>query len=118
MIRHSVRTGLTCSTSPIQREVIQAQGHTGSNQNCTSSRSPGCPATPAPTAARARVFRRSRPDLAGIGNRHSGLHTSLATTVQRTSGQLYAGLDGGDLAVAHRVLAEITKRASELRQNL
>src|ERR1700683_1419740 len=39
MIRQSARTGLTCSTSRIQREVIQAHGHSGSNQNCTSSRS-------------------------------------------------------------------------------
>ena len=33
MIRQSVRTGRTFSTSSIQREVIQAQGHSGSNQN-------------------------------------------------------------------------------------
>ena len=37
MIRQSVRTGRTFSTSVIQREVIQAQGHSGSNQNWTSS---------------------------------------------------------------------------------
>ena len=37
MIRQSARTGRTSSTSCIQREVIQAQGHSGSNQNCTSS---------------------------------------------------------------------------------
>ena len=54
MIRQSVRTGRTFSTSSIQREVIQAQGHSGSNQNCTSSC--GCPVTPAATAPRARVF--------------------------------------------------------------
>ncbi len=29
---HSVWTSRTCSTSSIQREVIQAQGHSGSNQ--------------------------------------------------------------------------------------
>ena len=39
MIRQSVVTGLTRSTSSIQREVIQAHGHSGSNQNWTSSRS-------------------------------------------------------------------------------
>ena len=50
MIRQSVRTGLTFSTSSIQREVIQAQGHSGSNQNCTSSFS-ACSVTTAPTAA-------------------------------------------------------------------
>ena len=33
MIRQSVRTGRTFSTSSIQREVIQAHGHSGSNQN-------------------------------------------------------------------------------------
>lgn len=48
----------------------------------------------------------------------TGLHTSLAATVQRTTSQLYAGFDGNDLAVAHRVLAEITERASQLRQSL
>src|ERR1700728_115259 len=37
MIRQSALTGRTFSTSSIQREVIQAQGHSGSNQNCTSS---------------------------------------------------------------------------------
>src|SRR4051794_20802949 len=36
MIRQSARTGRTCSTSRSQREVIQAQGHSGSNQNGTS----------------------------------------------------------------------------------
>ncbi len=37
MIRQSVRTGRTFSTSSIHREVIQAHGHSGSNQNCTVS---------------------------------------------------------------------------------
>jgi hypothetical protein len=45
MIRQSGRTGRTFSTSSIQREVIQAQGHTGSNQNCTFSRASGCAVT-------------------------------------------------------------------------
>src|SRR5258708_24534714 len=45
MIRQSARTGRTFSTSSIQREVIQAQGHTGSNQNCTFSRTSGCAVT-------------------------------------------------------------------------
>jgi hypothetical protein len=55
MIRQSVRTGRTFSTSSIQREVIQAQGHSGSNQNCTSSIS-ACSVTTAPTAAAAPLF--------------------------------------------------------------
>jgi hypothetical protein len=55
MIRQSVRTGRTFSTSSIQREVIQAQGHSGSNQNCTSSIS-ACSVTTAPTAAAALIF--------------------------------------------------------------
>ena len=38
MIRQSTRTGRTFSTSSIHREVIQAQGHSGSNQNCMSLR--------------------------------------------------------------------------------
>ncbi len=42
MIRQSVCTGRTFSTSSIQREVIQAQGHTGSNQNWTLSCSGAC----------------------------------------------------------------------------
>ena len=54
MIRQSTYTGRTCSTSSIQREVIQAQGHSGSNQNCTSSS--GCPVMLAATASPARVF--------------------------------------------------------------
>src|SRR5450759_1585989 len=41
MIRQSARTGRTCPASRSQREVIHAQGHSGSNQNGTSSRS-GC----------------------------------------------------------------------------
>src|SRR5215472_1170666 len=47
MIRQSARTGRTLSTSSIQREVIQAQGHSGSNQNCTLSFASGCSVTPA-----------------------------------------------------------------------
>ena len=45
MIRQSTRTGRTFSTSSIQREVIQAQGHSGSNQNCMSSWVSGCDVT-------------------------------------------------------------------------
>ncbi len=57
MIRQSARTGRTFSTSVIQREVIQAQGQSGSNQNCTSSRGCVCAVTLAATPARTRVFR-------------------------------------------------------------
>src|SRR5215831_18577859 len=56
MIRHLVCTGRTCSTSSIQREVIQAQGHTGSNQNCTVSRSAGCAVMIAATLRPGRPF--------------------------------------------------------------
>ena len=37
MIRQSVCTGRTFSTSWIHRDVIHAHGQSGSNQNCTSS---------------------------------------------------------------------------------
>ena len=46
------------------------------------------------------------------------LHASLAAAVQQSTARLYAGFDGDDLAVAHRVLAGITQRANELRQDL
>src|SRR5215469_14079102 len=56
MIRHSARIGRTPSTSSIQREVIQAHGHRGSNQNCTFSTASGCAVTPAATAAQVGLF--------------------------------------------------------------
>src|ERR1700689_2120559 len=56
MIRQSTRTGLTCSTSSIQRDVIQAHGHRGSNQNCTSSRSEGFAVTHAATTSVTGLF--------------------------------------------------------------
>ena len=57
MIRQSVRTGRTFSTSSIQREVIHAQGHNGSNQNCTFSADCACSVMIAATHPFIRVFR-------------------------------------------------------------
>src|ERR1700691_6169163 len=58
MIRQSTCTGRTFSTSSIQREVIQAQGHSGSNQNGTSSSDCDfdCSATSTATAPLISVF--------------------------------------------------------------
>src|SRR5579875_3668280 len=39
MTCHDTSTGRTCSTSSIQREVIQAHGHSGSNQKSARARS-------------------------------------------------------------------------------
>src|SRR6266571_6502498 len=44
MMRQSVSTGRTFSTSSIHRDVIHAHGQIGSNQNCTFSRSSDWPA--------------------------------------------------------------------------
>src|SRR5438105_2067009 len=44
MMRQSVSTGRTFSTSSIHRDVIHAHGQIGSNQNWTFSRSSDCPA--------------------------------------------------------------------------
>src|SRR5260370_3056130 len=59
MIRQSTWTGRTGCTSSIQREVIQAQGHSGSNQNCTSSTDCDCSVITAPTLPCTRLFRRT-----------------------------------------------------------
>src|SRR5215472_5898450 len=59
MIRQSALTGRTFSTSSIQREVIHAHGHSGSNQNCTSSTDStddSCSVMTAATRPRARLF--------------------------------------------------------------
>ena len=56
MIRQSVCTGRTFSTSSIQREVIQAQGHTGSNQNWTFSCSGACALMLAPMRSLISLF--------------------------------------------------------------
>src|SRR5262249_44019572 len=65
MIRQSTATGRTCCTSSIQREVIQAHGHSGSNQNCTSSRDCDCSVITAPTPAVMPLFLVTPPD-AGV----------------------------------------------------
>jgi hypothetical protein len=54
MTRQSTRTGRTFSTSSIQRDVIQAQGHSGSNQNCMSSGAGCCSLTTAAYGGLAR----------------------------------------------------------------
>src|ERR1700686_1272416 len=100
MIRQSVRTGRTFSTSSIQREVIQAQGHSGSNQNCTSSS--GCPVTSAATAPRARVFPRlqdrvgEQADLVGRGGGGDEYELVAAGRGERGGVALdHLGADGG-----------------------
>ena len=52
MMCHFVLTGLTSPTSSIQRDVIQAQGQSGSNQKSAVC----CFATLGPTAWSARLF--------------------------------------------------------------
>jgi DNA-binding MarR family transcriptional regulator len=44
------------------------------------------------------------------------LNAKLAQAVAATTQRLYAGLDPGDLATTHRVLAELTERANRLRR--
>jgi DNA-binding MarR family transcriptional regulator len=44
----------------------------------------------------------------------AALHAELADAVTATTTRLYAGLDPGDLATAHRVLVEVTERARRL----
>src|ERR1700760_4970338 len=56
MIFHSVCTGRTFSTSRIQREVIQAHGHRGSNQNCTSCVNGDCSVMPGATLSPGGLF--------------------------------------------------------------
>ncbi|HEX5501084.1 MAG TPA: MarR family transcriptional regulator [Thermomicrobiales bacterium] len=45
----------------------------------------------------------------------AALHARLAEAVTAVTRRLYAALDPGDLATAHRVLAEVTARATRLR---
>src|SRR5258708_24376743 len=97
MIRHSVCTGRTFSTSSIQREVIQAQGHTGSNQNCTVSRSAGCAVMTAATAAPGPAFPAGSRALGGPpGHEHRG----QAKRYQRQRNRAPPVLPEGGQAVA------------------
>jgi hypothetical protein len=48
----------------------------------------------------------------------AALHAKLADAVAAVTKRVYAGLTPDDLATAHRVLAEITKRAERLRGEL
>src|SRR3954447_3365058 len=62
MIRQSTWTGRTFCTSSIQREVIHAHGHSGSNQNCTSSgvgAVADCSVISPPTVPPSPLFRRT-----------------------------------------------------------
>src|ERR1700730_2257238 len=114
MIRQSVRTGRPFAASSIHREVIQAQGHSGSNQNCTSSC--GCPVMPAATAcgvgvipaqdrgqrncrARLPIWPAPHRDAAGGGQvtvppGQALCHTSCVRAIVLNS---FAGLDGLEL---------------------
>src|SRR5260221_487940 len=77
MIRQSTATGRTFCTSSIQREVIQAHGHSGSNQNCTSSRDCDCSVMPAATTAHVSVFLASqRAQRASRPNHEAGAETA------------------------------------------
>ena len=44
----------------------------------------------------------------------AALHASLTAAVAPATRELYAGLDPADLAIAHRVLAQVTERAGQL----
>jgi hypothetical protein len=46
------------------------------------------------------------------------LHAGLGRAVAEVTGKLYAGIDGDDLATAHRVLVQVTQRAGELSAGL
>ena len=46
------------------------------------------------------------------------LHAGLNRAVAEVTGKLYAGIDRDDLATAHRVLAQVTERAGQLRAGL
>ena len=76
-------TGRTFSTSIIQREVIQAQGHRGSNQNSAALRSdmgdilPSCRLTSRSTGPRDRMVRRPQ-------RRPTGAHTAPHRPARRT----------------------------------
>src|SRR5215813_2957602 len=91
MIRQSGRTGRTFSTSSIQREVIQAQGHTGSNQNCTFSRASGCAVTLAGN-------RRPRPGIPGgftTTEEQGGLQIPIASEVVTAAPRALRGVRPG-----------------------
>jgi hypothetical protein len=45
----------------------------------------------------------------------TNLHADLGRAVAKVTGELYAGIDRDDLATAHRVLVQVTKRAGQLR---
>src|SRR5260370_364691 len=113
MIRHSARTGRTRSTSSIQREVIQAQGHTGSNQNCTFSRTSDCAVTLAGTATRARLFppgraRQRRPaDRAGS----AGLACALGKGLIQEGGGGLRGVGAGKLLGLPGLLGAVAQAA-------
>src|SRR5215471_7414612 len=92
MIRQSARTGRTFSTSSIQREVIQAHGHSGSNQNCTSSRDCAWSVMNAPTRVRAGLF--------------------LVT--YRACGRL-GGLDNGDYLKADQIAPPLRPQVEQRR---
>ena len=57
-------TGRTCSTSSIQREVIQAHGHSGSNQNCAPRGFRGAP--PGQALPDMRLLRHARGNPAAL----------------------------------------------------
>jgi hypothetical protein len=48
----------------------------------------------------------------------SDLHAGLGRAVAEVTAKLYADIDRDDLATAHRVLAQVTERAGQLRGGL
>jgi DNA-binding MarR family transcriptional regulator len=61
------------------------------------------------------------PDAAGpvrLTAAGAELHAGLGRAVAEVTGKLYAGIDGDDLATAHRVLVQVTQRAGELSAGL
>jgi DNA-binding MarR family transcriptional regulator len=55
------------------------------------------------------------PESIQLTPKGAALHASVAEAVLALTRRLYADLDAGDLATAHNVLAEVTQRATRLR---
>ena len=57
------------------------------------------------------------PGPTSVTPRGAELNATLAGTVSALTQRLYAGLDPEELAIAHRVLVEVTDRADRLRRH-
>jgi DNA-binding MarR family transcriptional regulator len=59
-----------------------------------------------------------QPGAVGLTTEGTALHADLGRAVAQVTARLYAGLGRDDLAVAHRVLAQIIERAGRLSREL